>query len=159
MPNGTEPYRGDDSLKLDCECRQNWIVAWVSLAVGAATGLIMGLWSFDGPVTTPTWLGDYGDTSRRLARLGHIACFGLGILNILLTRELPGFSLSTRAKRTALIAMKLGNVFLPLTLFAAAVYHPLKYFMPVPALAVFLALAIAAGGVCRQKKEIDDARP
>jgi hypothetical protein len=54
--------------------------------------------------------------------------------------------------------MNLGNVFLPLTLFAAAIYHPLKYSMPLPALAVFLALTIAAGGVCRQKKGIDDAR-
>ena len=107
MPNGTAPYRGNDSLKLDC--RQNQIVAWVSLAVGVLTGLILGLWSFDGPVSTPAWLGDYGDTSRRLARLGHIAFFGLGILNILLTRELPGFSLSTRAKRTAFGRHELGQ--------------------------------------------------
>ena len=59
------------------------------MAVGIATGLVMGLWSFDGPVPVPAWLGEYGDTPRRLARLGHIAFLGLGILNLLLDHELP----------------------------------------------------------------------
>ena len=42
--------------------------------------------------------------------------------------------------------MNFGNVFLPLTLLAAAIYHPLKYSMPIPALAVFVAVVIAAYG-------------
>jgi hypothetical protein len=42
--------------------------------------------------------------------------------------------------------MNFGNVFLPLTLFAAAAYPPLKYLMPFPALAVFLALVAATFG-------------
>src|SRR5947209_10364331 len=58
-------------------------VGWVSTCLGAATGLILGLWSFDGPFAVPGWLGAYDQTGRRLARLGHIAFFGLGILNIL----------------------------------------------------------------------------
>ena len=123
----------------------NRVVGWASLAVGAGTGLILGLWSFDGPFAVPDWLGDYGDTSRRLARLGHIAFFGLGILNLLLARELPG--LKDGARRIAAHTMNFGNVFLPLTLFAAAAWHPLKYLMPLPASAVFVALAVTAMGV------------
>jgi hypothetical protein len=42
--------------------------------------------------------------------------------------------------------MNFGNVFLPLTLFAAATYPPLKYLLPLPALGVFLALVAAAFG-------------
>ena len=122
----------------------------MSLAVGAGSGLILGLWSFDGPMAVPAWIGEYGDTSRRLARLGHIAFFGLGILNILLARELP--RLSETAGRIASPAMNFGNVFLPLTLFAAAVYHPIKYLMPFPALAILLALIAAASGL----KDRDD---
>ena len=74
------------------------------VGIGAGSGLIMGLWSFAGPFTSPALLGDYADVSRRLARLGHIAFFGLGILNILLARELPTLALGMRAKRAAAAA-------------------------------------------------------
>ncbi len=140
------------------EFEWNRLVGWVSFVVGAGSGLVMGLWSFEGPLATPALLGDYADVSRRLARLGHIAFFGLGILNILLARELPAMALGMRAKRVAAAAMTLGNIFLPLTLFAAAIYQPLKYLMPLPATSVFVALLIAAYGVWRGTGNLDDAR-
>jgi hypothetical protein len=124
----------------------NRSIGWASLAIGVATGLVMGLWSFDGPLPTPAWLGEYGDTPRRLARLGHIAFLGLGILNILLARELPHSTLGQRGQRLASIAMNVGNVLLPITLFAAAAWHPAKYAMGIPATAVFVALGLAAWG-------------
>ena len=78
------------------------------MAVGATTGLMMGLWSFNGPMDTPAWLGEYGDVSRRLARLGHIAFLGLGILNVLLAGELTRLTLSNAARRVALATMNFG---------------------------------------------------
>jgi hypothetical protein len=134
-------------------------VGWVSTCLGAATGLILGLWSFDGPFAVPAWLGEYDQTSRRLARLGHIAFFGLGILNLLLARELRRIALGPWGRRTASWAMNFGNVFLPLTLFAAAAYRPLKYSMSAPALAVFVALAVTAYGVCCGKVVSEPAGP
>lgn len=119
------------------------------MALGAGTGLVMGLWSFDGPVPVPSWLGPYDDTSRRLARLGHIALFGLGIINLLLVVELGRSGLGPRARRIAARAMNFGNVFLPLTLFVAAAFPPAKYVMSLPATAVFVALSIAAFGARR----------
>ena len=121
-------------------------IGWTSLAVGVATGLVMGLWSFDGPLPVPAWLGAYGDTPRRLARLGHIAFIGLGGINILLARELEISRLSTSARRATSIAMNVGNVLLPLTLFAAALWRPAKYALGLPATSVFLALTLAAWG-------------
>lgn len=126
--------------------RRNRIVGWTSLALGAATGLTLGMWSFGGPAPVPEWIGGYDELSRRLARLGHIAFFGLGILNLLLARELPSLALSPGSRRVASNAMNFGNILLPLTLFAAAAHHPLKYAMSVPALAVFLAVTLAAYG-------------
>lgn len=136
----------------------NRLVGWTSVVLGAATGLILGLWSFDGPVNTPSWIGDYSDTSRRLARLGHIAFFGLGILNLLLAAELRRDLLGRRAQSAASVLMNLGNVFLPLTLFVAAAYRPAKYFMSLPATCVFLALAIVAWGVWKHREGSEDAR-
>jgi hypothetical protein len=130
----------------DSEFARNRVVGWTSLAVGVGVGLVLGLWSFDGPLKPPAWIGEYGDTSRRLVRLGHIAFIGLGLIDILIERELVRSALGSRARAVASRAMVAGNVLLPLTLFVGAVYRPFKYFMAVPAGAVFLALVLAALG-------------
>ena len=127
----------------------NRVVAWVSIVTGAGTGLLMGLWSFDGPVPVPDWIGSYDTIARRLIRLGHIAFFGLGILNLLLARELPRLALTERLAVAAARSMNFGNIFLPITLFAAAAYRPLKYLLPFPAVSVFIALCVIVYGVSR----------
>jgi hypothetical protein len=137
----------------------NRSVAWTSMAVGIATGLVMGLWSFDGPVPVPAWLGEYGDTPRRLARLGHIAFLGLGILNLLLDHELPRSGLGARGKRAAAWAMNLGNIALPMGLFAAAAWAPAKYALSIPATAVFVALTLVAWGARPTPRGSPEVRP
>jgi len=121
-------------------------VAWACCATGVLVGLVMGLWSFDGPMPVPGWLGEYGSTPRRLARLGHIAFMGLGILNLLLVQELRVTGLSNRLARVASGTMNFGNIALPVVLLGAAVWPPLKYLLSVPASAVFVSLVLAAFG-------------
>ena len=152
IPDAIEPDSGAVS-----DDRLNRVVAWTCLALGAGTGLVMGLWSFDGPVRVPEWLGDYGDTSRRLARLGHIAFFGIGMLDLFTVAELRRIHLSRLLRRVALMAINFGNIFLPLSLLLAAGFHPMKYIMSVPAMLVFVALAIVAWGVCRDRRYHDRA--
>jgi hypothetical protein len=120
------------------------------MAVGVGTGLILGMWSFDGPMAVPEWLGAYDATSRRLVRLGHIAFLGLGILDVLVARELADLALGARMKRLAAGSMIFGNAFLPPALFAAGMHHPLKLLMPVPATAIFLSLALVTAGTWRR---------
>ena len=122
-------------------------VAWAGMAVGAALGMVMGLWSFDGPMATPSFLGEYGSNARRLARLGHIACFGLGFINLFLARELA--ALPGRSRRMAGLAMNLGNIGLPLVLLVASAYQPIKFLLPLPAACVLVALTLTARGVRR----------
>jgi len=114
------------------------------MAIGAAFGMVLGLWSFDGPLPAP-WA--YDDAARRLMRLSHIAFFGLGFANLLLARELP--ALAPRARRVAAASMNAGNIGLPLTLLAASMFAPVKYALPLPASAVLLALVVVAWGVGR----------
>ena len=83
------------------EFSRNRLVGWTSLAVGVAVGLVMGLWSFDGPLQPPAWMGEYADTSRRLVRLGHIAFIGLGVIDILIERELIRSALASRGRAIA----------------------------------------------------------
>jgi hypothetical protein len=47
--------------------------------------------------------------------------------------------------------MVIGNVLLPIALFGAAAYRPLKYVMVIPATSVFLALVLAAYGARRAR--------
>jgi hypothetical protein len=121
----------------------NLAIGWSSLAAGALTGLVLGLWSFGGPLPVPEWLGDYGSLPRRLMRLGHIAFFGLGILNILMAWQMSA-ARRNRYDRAALVCMNFGNLLLPPTLMAAALYEPLKYLTSFPAFAVTVALVIVA---------------
>lgn len=95
------------------------VVAWSSFTAGAASGLVLGLWSFDGPFPVPSWIGEYGDVSRRLLRLSHIAFFGLAMLNLLLARHLPTLKLSGRMAWLALAGMNFGNIVMPMILVAA----------------------------------------
>ncbi len=131
--------------------KTNWAVAYASFAGGALTGLVLGLWSFDGPFEVPAWIGDYGSGSRRLIRLGHIAFFGLAILNLFVVRDIPKFTRPGRTRRLALGLMNLGNVLLPLNLLGAGAYSPLKYLLPFPALSVFSALTVTAVCVIRSQ--------
>lgn len=119
------------------------------MAVGAMTGLVMGLWSFDGPAPVPAWLGDYDSTPRRLVRLGHIACFGVGILNLLLAAEAERRAFQNSTSQWASRLMNLGNVGLPLDLFLAAVIPAAKYLLALPAMAVTMSLLLVAAETFR----------
>jgi hypothetical protein len=140
----TQVDETNGSIAVSSGTTLNIAVGWTSLATGAVTGLVLGLWSFGGPVPVPEWIGDYNSLPRRLLRLGHIAFFGLGILNIMLARHLGRLRSLSHHRRLALGAMNVGNIFLPITLMIAAAVEPAKYLMSVPAMAVTIALVIGA---------------
>jgi len=133
-----------------CDSDFSRAIALTSLLLGAVSGLVIGLWSFGGPLPEPAWVGGYSELPRRLIRLGHIALFALGMINLMLVRQHAGFGLPGRATRLALAAMNIGNLLMPALLFATVFLPAMKYLLAVPALAVSLALAIAAYGGWRQ---------
>ncbi|HLK61190.1 MAG TPA: hypothetical protein VKU00_31805 [Chthonomonadaceae bacterium] len=56
----------------------NLVLAWLWIVLGFGFGALMGMRFQD-----ENWLGGYGSFPRRLYRLGHIAFFGLAIINLL----------------------------------------------------------------------------
>lgn len=130
--------------------RLNRAIGLTSLLLGALSGLIIGLWAFGGPFGEPPALGGYTELPRRLIRLAHIAFFALGILNLVMCRQLADLSLPARTRRWALACMNLGNVLMPTTLLAAAFQPALIYALPVPALALSFTFAVGALGGWRQ---------
>lgn len=90
----------------------NLYAGWCGFLAGALTGAFMGLWFH-----REDWLGGYGSFPRRMLRLGHIACFGIGLINIL-------FALSVRT------AADSGSVALGSTLLIVAlITMPLNCFL------------------------------
>ena len=55
----------------------NILAGWLAILCGIVMGIGMGLY-FD----QEKWLGGYGSWPRRTLRLGHVAFFGIGLLNI-----------------------------------------------------------------------------
>ena len=55
----------------------NILAAWVGILLGTLSGVISGIYFHE-----ELWLGGYESWRRRLVRLGHIAFFELGLLNL-----------------------------------------------------------------------------
>ncbi len=55
----------------------NVYAAWIAFLLGGLAGAASGLFFHN-----EQWLGGYGSWPRRMIRLGHIAFFGLGLLNL-----------------------------------------------------------------------------
>lgn len=127
----------------------NRAIGFTSLLIGVASGMIIGLWSFGGPLPVPDGIGEYSDLPRRFLRLGHIAFFGLGLINLAIAGHCGCLNFGLAARQRSLTLINLGNVGLPPLLLAAAWQPVLLYLMPVPVLCVFAALALAAAAAWR----------
>ena len=55
----------------------NLHAAWIGMLLGAVFGAVQGLFFH-----REEWLGGYASWPRRLLRLGHIAFFGLALVNL-----------------------------------------------------------------------------
>ncbi len=127
----------------------NRAVGFTSLLFGVVSGMLLGLWSFGGPIPVPEAIGEYDDLPRRFLRLGHIAFFGLGLINLAIAGHWRRLELDRLAARRALWFMNLGNLGLPPLLLAAAWQPTLLYLMPIPVISVFAALTLCAIGAWR----------
>lgn len=127
----------------------NRAIGFTSLLIGVATGMIIGLWSFGGPLPVPDGIGDYGELPRRFLRLGHIAFFGLGLINLTIAGHCCRLNFDQTARQRTLMLINLGNIGLPPLLLLAAWQPVLLYLMPVPVLCVFAALALSTTAAWR----------
>lgn len=55
---------------------------WLAVFVSMGIGLLMGSYSFGGPLPTPSIIGDYDALPRMLLRDGHIMVISLGVVGI-----------------------------------------------------------------------------
>lgn len=109
----------------------NLIGGWLGMLAGIASGAIIGLFFH-----REDWMGGYQSYRRRLIRLGHIAFFGLGFLNLLFALTSRELVLSGTYFGLASWALLLGAVTMPLCCFLSAWRKPWRRLFPLPVLSV-----------------------
>jgi hypothetical protein len=110
----------------------NFLVAWVAILAGLASGTWIGLFFHE-----EGWLGGYGSWRRRMVRLGHISFFGTGLLNLAFTLSVDHLGLE-RPPPLASAAFVVGALAMPTVCFLSAWRDPFRrlFFIPVASLIV-----------------------
>ena len=79
------------------------------------------------------WMGGYGSFRRRLTRLGHIAFFGLGFVNLFYGLTITAHPISDGAAKLAAISLITGLSTMSLCCFLTAWRkHPFRHFFFIP---------------------------
>jgi len=114
----------------------NLYAAWIAFLLGSLAGVLTGL-SFH----REDWLGGYGTWPRRMVRLGHIAFFGLGLLNLAFvsTVRFRGMEEGTALPSVLLIV---GTFTMPLVCYLSALRPAFRHLFALPALSVTIAVAV-----------------
>ena len=110
----------------------NLYAAWIGFVLGAVSGAAMGLFFHD-----ERFMGGYGSWQRRMARLGHISFFGIGLLNIAFaaTAYVLGIESGLRLPSILLLVAAVG---MPLVCYLSVVWKPSRhlFFIPVASLTI-----------------------
>jgi len=109
----------------------NLLAGWIGMLLGVASGAVLGLFFH-----RDDWAGGYGSHRRRLMRLGHIAFFGLGFLNIVFALTLQNRPVDGGFADAASYAMILGAATMPVCCFLTAWRRGFRHFFPIPVLAL-----------------------
>lgn len=112
--------------------RFNLIVGWTSMILGAFSGAIIGLYFHK-----DDWLGGYASLPRRMLRLGHIALFGLGILNVIFALSLAANPVPSAYASLGSVGFAVAVVTMPACCFLTAWRERLRLLFPIPVFAVF----------------------
>src|ERR1044071_759590 len=92
----------------------NLFAGWLAFFCGALSGALIGL-----RFHREDWLGGYNAFPRRMVRLGHIAFFGLGLINILFALSAAAFAASAWT-RAASVLLVVGALTMPVNCFLTA---------------------------------------
>ena len=103
------------------------VTGWLALLGGVVSGSIIGM-----RFHRDEWLGGYASFRRRLMRLGHIAFFGLGFVNLMFAFSVRAAPLPVPVGEFAAAALALGAITMPATCFLTAWRERFRELFPIP---------------------------
>jgi hypothetical protein len=121
--------------------RINLLAGWISMIAGATSGAVIGLFFHK-----EGWMGGYASLRRRMIRLGHIAFFGLGIVNVLFAISVIAVPIPAAYASFASAGFVVALVTMPACCFITAWRMGFHYLFVVPVLAVLIGLGGLIGG-------------
>lgn len=107
------------------------VFGWSLMLFGGLSGAAIGLRFHEAG-----WAGGYGSFRRRLMRLGHIAFFGLGILNVLFALAVAGSPLGHGFGQAAGAGFLVAGIGMPLCCFLTAWREPFRHLFFIPVLGI-----------------------
>lgn len=120
------------------------VAGWSGMFLGLIAGASIGLFFHD-----ESFAGGYASFRRRLMRLGHVAFFGLGILNVLyaLTLDLTGVELRFPAVASA--GLVAAAILMPTVCFLTAWRQPFRHLFAIPVVCVAVTLVLLTEGLVK----------
>lgn len=119
----------------------NLFAGWIGFLAGVLSGAVLGL-----KFHREDWLGGYGSWRRRLLRLGHIACFGMGMLNVLFALSVSAFAPAEPWLSWATAGWLVALVTMPLCCVLAAWRRELRCLFPIPVISTIVGLVALMAG-------------
>jgi hypothetical protein len=113
----------------------NILAAWLGFLAGITSGGIAGLFFH-----SDSFLGGYSTWPRRLMRLGHIAFFGIGLLNLAYALTVHTLRFSSPPRLISL-SLASATLLMPLTCYLSAACKPLRHLFFIPVLATLTGIA------------------
>ncbi len=114
----------------------NIYAAWIAILLGIVAGTISGTFFHN-----EQFLGGYDSWPRRLTRLGHIAFFGLGLINL-------GYALTARAMAmdsglaVSSVLLIISAFAMPVVCYLAAFRKYFRHLFTIPVLAALVGVAL-----------------
>ncbi|HWI37092.1 MAG TPA: hypothetical protein VNU64_11630 [Burkholderiales bacterium] len=109
----------------------NLLAGWLGVLAGVLSGAAIGIFFHN-----EAWLGGYGSFRRRMTRLGHIAFFGLGFINLMFAFSARAVELPPLEAKVASYGFLVGLVAMPLCCFLTAWRLPFRHLFFIPVVAV-----------------------
>ena len=120
----------------------NFWAGWVGMLLGLVSGAVIGL-----GFHKDEFAGGYASFRRRLLRLGHIAFFALGMLNVLFALTLIGSSVVPGSPAVASARLAVGGFAMPLVCFLTAWKKSFRHAFAVPVILVAIPLVLLLEGM------------
>lgn len=115
----------------------NMFAGWAGMLFGLISGSVIGLFFHQAD-----FAGGYGAFRRRLLRLGHIAFFGLGIINVLFSLALSSGSIQPDYPVTASLSLIAGAVLMPTICFLTAWKTFFRHAFALPVICVAITIVL-----------------
>ena len=120
----------------------NFWAGWAGMLFGLVSGAIIGL-----GFHKEAFAGGYASFRRRMLRLGHVAFFALGMVNVLFALTLISSSVVIGSPRIASACLAAGGFTMPVVCFLTAWKTPFRHAFPLPVILVLVPVVLLLEGM------------